>query len=425
MTSDPAGNLWDASCAETIETGPLEGTRDVDLAIIGGGFTGCSAALEAAQTGASVCLLEADRIGQGGSGRNVGLVNAGLWLPPEEIIGVLGEDSGRELLSVLGEAPATVFRLIEKHGIDCEATRNGTLHCAHSRAGVADLENRFRQQNELGAPVRLLDARETVQRTGSPTFHGALYDPRAGTVQPKSYCRGLARAAAEAGALICQDTPAVSVTFENDAWGIATPNGVVRARALLLATNAYHSGVAGVTEPGFVKVGFLQVATAPLSKAQLAGILPGGEGCWDTATVMSSFRLDRSGRLIVGGIGNLDGPGAAVHRAWARRKIRQVFPDIGPQEIEYAWHGQIAMTGDHVPKILSLGPRGYACFGYSGRGIGPGTVFGTAAARALLRDDPGRLPLRPVPRHDERFAQARATYYEFGAIAAHAVAARL
>jgi glycine/D-amino acid oxidase-like deaminating enzyme len=421
-----SGNLWDATCAETVASDRPEGDLSVDLVIIGGGFTGCAAALAAAQAGARVCLLEANTIGHGGSGRNVGLVNAGLWLPPDDILAALGTEEGERLLAHLGDAPSRVFDLIARHGIACEATRAGTLHCAHSASGLEDLRNRFRQQNRLGAPVRLLDAGDTAARTGSPVFHGALFDPRAGTIQPLAYVRGLARAAAAAGARIVENAPVRRMQHTGSAWVVDAPFGTVTAPRLLLATNAYHAGrETGVERPGgHVPVHYFQVATAPLSDADRAGILAGGEGCWDTALVMSSFRLDRAGRLIVGGIGNLDGPGGRIHAGWARRKIRDLFPNLHVPAIDHSWCGRIAMTGDHIPKIRRIGPDGYACFGYSGRGIGPGTVFGTLAAKALLEGEEGILPLTPVEHHDEPFAGLREAYYETGALAAHLVAAR-
>ncbi|MFE1599206.1 NAD(P)/FAD-dependent oxidoreductase [Methylobacterium sp. ID0610] len=399
----------------------LDRDRTVDLAIIGGGFTGCAAALEARRRGASVCLLEAESFGHGGSGRNVGLVNAGLWLPPEAVLARMGERDGTRLIALLGEAPARVFALIARAGIACEATRAGTLHCAHSAAGLADLRERHRQGNRFGAPLQLLDAAETARRTGTTRFHGALFDPRAGTIQPLAYCRGLARAAIAAGAVLCERSPVTGLTRRDDAWLLASRGRTVRARSLLVATNAYHLGIAAPFKPDYIPVSYCQFATAPMPQAARARILPGGEGCWDTAPVMSSFRIDQAGRLLVGGIGNSEGPGAPIHAAWARRKLRSLFPDLADLPFAHAWRGRIAMTGDHVPKIVAFGPRAYACFGYSGRGIGAGTVFGTQAAVALLDEDPDALPITPIAHHAERFAGLRAAYYELGATLTHAV----
>lgn len=424
MTSEDVGNLWRATCREQVAAPPLDGERSADLVVIGGGFTGCSAALRAAELGAKVILLEAREIGHGGSGRNVGLVNAGLWLPPDDIEAAMGKEAGEDLTRILSEGPQLVFTLIEKHSIACEAVRNGTLHLAASAAGLKDLRERHRQMTARGAPVTLLSADETQQRTGSGVFHGALHDARAGTVQPLAYCRGLARAAAAAGAALHQHSPAVDVERSGESWIVRTPMGRVRAGALLLATNAYHSGSTGLSATQTVPVHYFQMATEPLPDEKRAAILPEQEGCWDTAMVMSSFRTDAMGRLIVGAVGSLGHAASGLHRAWAARYLAHLFPSLSGTRLSYAWHGRIAMTNDHIPRIQKLGRGALACFGYSGRGIAPGTTFGTKAAEALLGDDETVLPIRPVAAHHERGRNARAVYYESGSLATHATALR-
>lgn len=421
MAEFPRSNLWQASAAESFVAPPLAQDLDVDLAIIGGGFTGCAAALAAARRGASVVLLESQEIGHGGSGRNVGLVNAGLWLPPDEIVAQMGEEAGRRLIAVLGEAPSQVFGLIEREGIACEATRQGTLHLAHAPSGAADLASRHRQGNRVGAPVQLLDATETARRTGSEAFHGALLDPRAGTVQPLAYCRGLARAAAGAGARLHAGSQVTGLSRSGEGWEIHACGQRVWAGAVLMATNAYHGGFSDPFRPSYVAVHYSQFATRPLTEAQRARILHGGEGCWDTALVMSSFRTDQAGRLILGAMGDAEGLGGRVHAGWARRKLAQVYPELADVPFEHAWQGRIAMTSDHVPKAVRFGPSALAVFGYSGRGIAPGTVFGTAAAEALLEGREQALPVAPVDSYSERFTGLRGGYYEFGATLTHAL----
>jgi glycine/D-amino acid oxidase-like deaminating enzyme len=422
LISDP--NLWRNTAAEPFGAMPVNAERSVDLAIIGGGFTGCAAALEAARLGASVCLLEAETIGHGGSGRNVGLVNAGLWLPPEQVIAALGQAPALRLLGMLAEAPDRVFGLIAREGIDCEATRKGTLHLAHAPAGLRDLAERHRQGRALGAPLELLDRTETIRRTGTRGFYGALFDPRAGTIQPLSYVRGLARAAQRAGASIHEQSPVTALLRDQGDWLLRSRGHAIRARRILLATNAYHLGLGDRFTPRIVGVHYCQYATDPLAPDVRQSILKNGEGCWDTALVMSSFRLDQAGRLIIGGIGNGSRSGGAVHARWARRKLDALFPALRNQPLRYGWSGRIAMTSDHIPKIVALGPDAYACFGYSGRGIGPGTVFGTESARALLDGAAGGLPVMPVAQHRERFTGLRAAYYEAGASLAHTLADR-
>lgn len=417
------GNLWHITAREQVTADSADALPSaVDLLIIGGGFTGLSAALEAARMGAKVALLEAQEIGHGGSGRNVGLVNAGLWLPPQEIIKTLGVKTGEALIDTLGAAPARVFDLIARENIACEATRNGTLHLAHNAAGLNDLKTRHRQGNQYGAPLQLLDAEETAARTGSPNFAGALFDPRAGTIQPLTYARGLARAAQAAGAQIFAPFIVEDLTYQGRAWVARAAGREITAQSALIATNAYHMTGFSSYRPSFIPVCYSQFATTPLPQSLRTKILAGGEGAWDTAMVMSSFRMDAAGRLILGAIGNVEGRlGGGTHHAWAARKLAQTFPQLTGQGFSHIWQGRIAMTGDHIPKVLEIGPNGAAVFGYSGRGIGPGTVFGTAAAQALLQQNRNLWPMPPRQKSVTEFGKLRGAFYELGAIIAHAL----
>jgi len=388
---------------------------------VGGGYTGLSAALTAAEQGAEVVLLEAERVGHGGSGRNVGLVNAGLWLPPDAVAARLGAGPGEALNATLAAAPDRVFGRIAQYEIACEPQRAGTLHLAHAPGGVKDLARRAEQAQARGAPVALLDAGETVRRTGSERFHGALHDRRAGTIQPLAYARGLARAAAEAGARIHERSAVIAADHHGGQWVLRTAGGKLRARRLLMATNAYHRPTEGTRLPELPVVNFFQIATAPLGDNMAGDILPGGEGCWDTGTVMTSLRRDAAGRVILGGMG----AGGQIHEGWARRKLAKLFPRLADAPLEHVWVGRIAMTGDHLPRILRLGPGGLAVFGYSGRGIAPGTVFGEAAAMALLSDDEAGLPVPAVDSHAEAAAALRTLGFEVAARMVHMMSMRL
>ena len=420
---DADRNLWRDSAKEVFQADVFTGETSVDLCILGGGFTGCSAALTAAQAGASVLVLEAETVGHGGSGRNVGLVNAGLWLPPQAVCDALGQAQGTRLNAALAAAPAQVFDLIEAHDIACEPVRAGTLHCAHSVSGFSDLQSRFEQQQALGAPVTLLDAAQARARTGSDKVHGALHDARAGTIQPLAYARGLARAAVQHGARIHEHSPVKAVARRGADWIITALQGTVTARKILIATNAYHQPVKGAEVPPTTPVHYFQLATAPLGHNVAAQVLPGGEGCWDTGTVMTSFRKDQAGRLILGAMGNPDALG--LHAAWARRALARLFPQVGDAPFAHFWSGRIAMTSDHIPKVMRLGDAGFAVFGYSGRGIGPGTVIGAAAAQALLSGDEAHLPLDAVDGYTEAFTGAKGQFYELAARLVHAGGARL
>jgi len=207
-----------------------------------------------------------------------------------------------------------------------------------------------------------------------------------------------------------------AVARDGDGWLVTTDRGRLRAARLIQATNAY--GGQGAPAGPHIPVHYFQVATAPLPEALRRTILPEGEGCWDTAMVMSSFRLDRSGRLLVGSVGNLESFGAAAHRGWASRKIARLFPQAKDLAIEAAWSGRIAMTSDHTPKVAEIGPGAVTIWGYSGRGISPGTVFGRAAARWAM-GEADAFPVTPRAARAETLPDLRALYYEAGATLTH------
>lgn len=231
----------------------------------------------------------------------------------------------------------------------------------------------------------------------------------------------LARAAKAKGAAVHSGSRVLSIRCRDGIWVAEANHHEVQARSLLVTTNAYQLGIEIPFKPQFTPVSYCQFATEPMPAMIRGDILANGEGCWDTAIVMSSFRIDSQGRLIVGGMGNCEAPGASIHHTWARRKLRKLFPAIGDLKFEHAWSGTIAVTADHVPKIVAFGPNAYACFGYSGRGIGPGFVFGTQAAIALLERRPEELPIVPISHHSERFTRAKALYYALGANLVHAI----
>jgi glycine/D-amino acid oxidase-like deaminating enzyme len=411
-------NLWQVTSKEKITFSYLKKSITTDLVVIGGGFTGCSAALSAAKNGLSVTLID-KKIGYGGSGRNVGLVNAGLWMPPEKVESILGLDAGVKLNKALATAPDLVFSLIDNYEINCSANRSGTLHCAHSKKGLKDIHLRFKQLSERGAELELLDKQQTQERIGSSKFFGSLFNKKAGIINPLDYCLGLARVAKSYGVNIYESTIATNIESINNNWLIRTAEGTIKAKMLLIATNAYQKPIEGLNPSKYTSVQYFQVATKSLPSDLVKSVLPNGEGCWDTASVMSSFRLDADNRLIIGGIGNLGHSASKIHTNWARRKIESLFPHLKNIDIEFSWHGRIAMTGDHIPKILRLGSNAYSVFGYSGRGIGPGTYFGKAVSECLISGDETSLPVDPLDYYQEPFSKIKAGFIEFGATASH------
>jgi glycine/D-amino acid oxidase-like deaminating enzyme len=408
------------------ETSGLKGSIRVDTAIVGGGYTGLSAALHLAEAGANVALLEAVEIGFGGAGRNVGLVNAGMWVMPDVLGDVLGGDYGERLLELLGDAPKLVFDLIERHRIECEVERAGTLHCAVGLKGLRELEQRAAQWSRRGAPVELLNAADTAAKIGSSAYAGSLWDRRAGTIQPLAYARGLARSAVNAGAKTFTRSAVTSAERVDGKWKLQAAGGHVIADRVIVATDAYATGPWSEVRTEQIHLPYFNFATQPLSDNVRASILPERQGAWDTNEVLSSFRFDRAGRLVFGSCGALRGTGAAVHRSWARRALKKLFPQIGDVRFEAEWYGLIGMTDDHLPRFHKLAENVFGFSGYNGRGIAPGTTFGRLLALyALGQLDEKDLPLPASTPIKPNFRSARTALYEVGAQFVHLIEARL
>lgn len=418
--------LWAQTAPPGPETPPLAGDLAVDLAVVGAGYTGLSAALHAALSGARVVVLEASQVGAGGSGRNVGLVNAGLWLMPAEmerrLAPLAANTKPHPLATLLAQAPAAVWDLIARHGIDCEANPVGTLHCADSTAGLQALHERAAQWQARGVGVELLNGEASRARTGSPAFCGALFDPRAGTVQPLAYARGLARAALSADARIHGNSAVRSARHDGNVWHLQTPGGTVMATALIWAGNAYGAGPAAVPAQALSDLPYFNFATDPLPPALRVRVLPGGEGAWDTARVLTSFRLDAAGRFVIGSVGALGQMDARVHRAWAARRMARLFPALAGMPFRHAWFGRIGTTTDALPRLWQPGPGAFGLTGYNGRGIAPGTVLGAVlgtAAVDFLTQSPGDAIPPLLPPAPDRLRRARSAWMRVGSAMWH------
>ena len=423
MLGNPLSHgLWEMTAPQAPFTVALSGEQKADVVIIGGGYTGLSAALHLAEAGLRAIVLEGTEIGYGGAGRNVGLVNAGMWVMPDALVETLGVERGEALLHLLGNGPRYVFEIIEKHQIACEAVKTGTLHCGVGKAGLKELEDRAEQWQRRGAAVELLGGAACAEKVGSDAYLGALLDRRAGTIQPLAYARGLARAAIAAGAIIHTNSPALSTEKQGSALKVRTATGSVVADQVIVATDAYGEGAWSAFREEQIALPYFNFATRPLSPELQKSILPERQGAWDTKSILSSFRFDAVGRLVFGSVGALRAGGLTVHRAWAKRSMKKLFPKMGDVEFEAEWFGRIGMTTDNLPRFHRLAPNMMAICGYNGRGIAPGTVFGRCLAdlaMGKMRDEECALPLTKP--ETIAFRPVREAALELGATLAHVI----
>ena len=412
---DQPVSLWDKTAPPPPDAPVFDGEHACDVAIVGAGFTGLSAGLHLAEGGAKVTVLEATKIGYGGSGRNAGLVNQGLWYHPGEVVEVLGEEAGERLNEAYASGPGLVFELIERHKIECEVVRNGTLYLAPNGAHASKLAKRAEAMNARGAEVEMLDRETTCARTGTQSYCASLFDPKAGTINPMGYVRGLAHTAVAAGVRLHAQSPVTSVEPDGSGWVVSTAKGKVRADRVILATNAYTDKLWPGLQEEIYPLYYFQFATKPLGENLRQTILPGREGAWDSRDAMTSFRFDAAGRLIVGSVGSIPQDRDTFRKRWAEKAIARLFPHVGPVEWDFRWMGEIAFTPDHVPRMHELAPGVMTCIGYNGRGIGPGTVMGRAMARYILSDGTEELPLPLSPQQPLSFRGIRSKFIDVGA----------
>jgi glycine/D-amino acid oxidase-like deaminating enzyme len=397
-------SLWAATAPPGPPTPPLKGALEADVAVVGAGYTGLSAALHLAERGASVAVLDAGEPGWGASGRNGGQVIPGLKYDPDEIEAKLGPERGAPLVEFAAKAPDLVFDLIRRYAIACDAMREGWLQPAHSPAGRIKAERRAEQWAKRGADVAVLDRAAMAAHLGSEAYCGGWIDRRGGAIQPLAYARGLAAVAVAKGIAVHGHTPAQTLTRGAGKWYIEAPGASVTAETVLLCTNGYTTGLFPGLEREVVPVNSYQAATRPLPEAMRKSILPGGQSASDTRRVLLYFRLDRDGRFIIGGRGAADDDPAPERFQRLHRAAREIYPALADAEWSNHWSGRIALTRDFLPHLVELGPGLFAGLGYQGRGVAMATAMGALLAARAQGSAEASLPLpmgprRPFPLH--------------------------
>ncbi|TNE67838.1 MAG: FAD-binding oxidoreductase [Rhodobacteraceae bacterium] len=372
-------SIWAATAPEVPEFPPLSDSLQTDVLVIGGGFQGLSTALHLAEAGVDVALLEAQEPGFGASGRNGGQVIPGLKDDPDAMDRLWGEAATDFAVSTAD----VLFDLVERLGLDCEASRSGWIQAGAKQVHLAGLQSRMRQWEARGAPVAWLDPAAMLRETGSDIFAGGWIDRRAGKVHPLKYARALAGAAEAAGARIFAQTPVVGLKRTDGKWRATLPSGaVVSAERVVLATNVYTPrGLSRDVKRATVPANSFQIATKPLSRAQLDRILPNGVVVSEARRVGTYFRIGPGNRLMLGGRGQFSDP---THAEDFRRIVAELNAIFGTGfDIEYRWFGRVGMTADHRIRVCEPAPGLMLATGFNGRGVALATALGKAFAAHL------------------------------------------
>ncbi len=390
-------SLWAATAEPAPDCPPLAGSEEAEVAVVGGGFTGLSAALHLAEAGTSVRLLEAAEPGWGASGRNGGQVNPGWKILPSAIRERYGADRGERVIRMAGSTCDLVFDLIERHGIACDAIRPGLVFGANGRRALGVIDDWVRDWSAAGADVERLDRQGSADLLGTETYDAVFLDRRGGNIQPLSYARGLARAAQAAGAHLHGASPAIAVEKQGAGWRVRSRAGEVRARWVLLCTNGYSDALWPGLAQAVVPVMSLVAATKPLSGNLREGILPARNAVTEAKRVIVYYRLDAADRFVIGGRGRLGLADEGSDLAHLERVAVRYFPQLEGAEWEFNWGGLVAMTRRKTPLMMRLAPGVLAGLGFNGRGVAMGTMMGKQLA-AAVRGEEVDMPLQALER---------------------------
>lgn len=361
---------------------PLDHALDCDVAVIGGGFTGLSAALACAEKGLKVALLEAQSIGSGASGRNGGQLIPGLRWSMREIDAAFGRERAKAIFDLAWGAGARVHDRIVRHDIPCDL-KSGHLEAAYKPGHFEDMqrETEFLSREFGWDSVDVVAPADLHKHINGGDYHGGLYDTKGGHFHPLNYALGLAKAAKAAGVLIFENTAAQTPLDRGRHVEIAAGTGSLNARHVIIATDNWTGDIAPELSRFTVPIMNYNIATAPLPNADQ--LLPSDAAVADSRFVLNYFRLSADKRLIFGGGEKYVRRPPADIAGFVRKHMVEVFPSLARTDIDYAWGGAVGVTMNRLPHMGRKGNIFYA-HGFSGHGALVTTVAGEVMAEAVL-----------------------------------------
>ncbi|MFD2055145.1 NAD(P)/FAD-dependent oxidoreductase [Mesorhizobium calcicola] len=378
----PGRSWYEDTAGPRPEYPALDGDRTCDVVIIGGGFTGLSAAAQLAKAGTNVVLIEAHRFGDGASGRNGGQLGTGQRAWVEEMEAEYGFSRAKALFDLAEEAKAHLLEFAAANQIDIDYMP-GQLSVAHKPRYVDD----YKAHAEIMASrfsyphISFMDAKETAERLGSTAYFGGTRDTGTGHIHPMKLVIGTARVAAQAGARLFEETPSNGIVSSGGKVKVSTPRGTVTAQKCLIAVNAYGGTLEPVSAAHIMPIGSFIGATVPLGAD--SKVLPGGESVDDSRFVVRYFRRSKDGRLLFGGrevYGVNDPKDIHIH---IRRQIADLYPALRDVEITHGWGGYVGITVPRKPFVREVMPNVISAGGYSGHGVMLANFFGKLYAETV------------------------------------------
>jgi gamma-glutamylputrescine oxidase len=375
---------WYVATANGIQDRPaLEEDLTADVCVIGGGFTGLSAALNLAELGKSVVLLEAERIGFGASGRCGGLVGSGQRLDVLEAEEQFGVERSRQLWNFAELAKADIRSRVAKHDISCDLQKGQFVgvHKTSYLGWAQELADALTERYDYPF-CSSVDEEDIQSYVATRKYREGFYDPEALTIHPLNYTLGLARAAEEAGVRIFENSRVTTYT-QTDPAIVKTATGQVKASFIVLACNGYLENLEPRSASKIMPINNFMIATEPLGEERARELISGRFGIHDTRFVVNYYRLSDDNRLLFGGGENYRPGFPRDIGKFVRPYMLKLFPQLKDVGIDYAWGGTLSVTVNRLPHLGRLEPNVFFGQGYSGHGISTATFAGKVIAEAI------------------------------------------
>lgn len=370
---------------ERPEYGALDGSQSCDVLIIGGGFTGLSAAYHLAVKGLSVVLLDQARFGDGASGRNGGQLNTGQRGWVEDFEALLGFERSKALFDMAEDAKAHLMRFAKDHAIDIEY-RVGQIDGIHAKKYIKDYQAHPENMARYGYPhLTYLSAADTARHIGSPFYLGSLRDSATGHIHPLKLLVGTAKVAASAGAKLYENTKVTALKTNAGLVVATTGTGTITAKKALLAVNAYGGKLEPVSAAHVMPIGSFIGATEPLGADTT--VIPGGESVSDSRFVVRYFRKTADNRLLFGGREVYTAGSPAEIESGVRKQVSEIYPALADIKFSHAWGGYVGITMPRHPFVREVMPNVTSIGGYSGHGVMMANYAGRLYAETLTGND--------------------------------------